>query len=144
MPFPPSAHAPFSPPVIGRAEGANRGRRCWEDGAVRRGRGDGGRAGPLVGAGRWQQVTDGDGATGPRGTLGRVGVRSHRGRKSLGLPLWSLLQTEQIRTKARGNEYQPNNRKRKRTHGWIKRISTPAGIEVILRRMLKGRKSLTH
>ncbi|XP_061870789.1 large ribosomal subunit protein bL34m [Colius striatus] len=51
---------------------------------------------------------------------------------------------QQIRTKARGNEYQPNNRKRKRTHGWIKRISTPAGIEVILRRMLKGRKSLTH
>uniref|UniRef100_A0A8C2TFZ4 Large ribosomal subunit protein bL34m n=1 Tax=Coturnix japonica TaxID=93934 RepID=A0A8C2TFZ4_COTJA len=50
----------------------------------------------------------------------------------------------QIRTKARGNNYQPNNRKRKRTHGWIKRISTPAGIEVILRRMLKGRKSLTH
>uniref|UniRef100_A0A8C9FI95 Large ribosomal subunit protein bL34m n=1 Tax=Pavo cristatus TaxID=9049 RepID=A0A8C9FI95_PAVCR len=58
-----------------------------------------------------------------------------------GLPSWSH---QQIRTKARGNEYQPNNRKRKRTHGWIKRISTPAGIEVILRRMLKGRKSLTH
>ncbi|XP_054252276.1 39S ribosomal protein L34, mitochondrial [Indicator indicator] len=54
---------------------------------------------------------------------------------------WSL---QQVRSKARGNEYQPNNRKRKRTHGWIKRISTPAGIEVILRRMLKGRKSLTH
>ncbi|KAM6107185.1 large ribosomal subunit protein bL34m [Pterocles gutturalis] len=57
------------------------------------------------------------------------------------LPPWSL---QQIRTKARGNEYQPNNRKRKRTHGWIKRISTRGGIEVILRRMLKGRKSLTH
>ncbi|XP_068276850.1 large ribosomal subunit protein bL34m [Nyctibius grandis] len=56
-------------------------------------------------------------------------------------PPWHL---QQIRTKARGNEYQPNNRKRKRTHGWIKRISTPGGIEVILRRMLKGRKSLSH
>uniref|UniRef100_A0A8C6YU41 Large ribosomal subunit protein bL34m n=1 Tax=Nothoprocta perdicaria TaxID=30464 RepID=A0A8C6YU41_NOTPE len=54
---------------------------------------------------------------------------------------WSL---QQVRTKARGNTYQPNNRKRKRTHGWVKRISTPAGIEVILRRMLKGRKSLSH
>ncbi|XP_010224000.1 PREDICTED: 39S ribosomal protein L34, mitochondrial [Tinamus guttatus] len=54
---------------------------------------------------------------------------------------WSL---QQVRTKARGNTYQPNNRKRKRTHGWTKRISTPAGIEVILRRMLKGRKSLSH
>ncbi|XP_069734435.1 large ribosomal subunit protein bL34m [Phaenicophaeus curvirostris] len=51
---------------------------------------------------------------------------------------------QQVRTKARGNEYQPNNRKRKRTHGWIKRISTPAGVAVILRRMLKGRKSLSH
>ncbi|XP_051495505.1 39S ribosomal protein L34, mitochondrial [Apus apus] len=50
----------------------------------------------------------------------------------------------QLRTKARGNEYQPNNRKRKRTHGWIRRISSPAGVAVILRRMLKGRKSLTH
>ncbi|XP_039371909.1 39S ribosomal protein L34, mitochondrial [Mauremys reevesii] len=54
---------------------------------------------------------------------------------------WSL---QQIRTKARGNEYQPKNLKRKRTHGWIKRIRTPSGIEVILRRMLKCRKSLSH
>ncbi|CAN9503221.1 unnamed protein product [Ophioblennius macclurei] len=53
-------------------------------------------------------------------------------------------QYQQIRTKKRGMEYQPKNLKRKRTHGWIKRISTQGGIEVILRRMLKGRKSLTH
>ncbi|KAJ8011297.1 hypothetical protein DPEC_G00056690 [Dallia pectoralis] len=51
---------------------------------------------------------------------------------------------QQVRTKKRGTEYQPNNLKRKRTHGWIKRISTQGGIEVILRRMLKGRKSLSH
>ncbi|XP_032992485.1 39S ribosomal protein L34, mitochondrial [Lacerta agilis] len=51
---------------------------------------------------------------------------------------------QQIRTKARGNEYQPSNLKRKHKHGWIKRIRTRSGIEVILRRMLKGRKSLTH
>ncbi|XP_051553241.1 39S ribosomal protein L34, mitochondrial [Myxocyprinus asiaticus] len=56
-------------------------------------------------------------------------------------PLWHYLQ---VRTGKRGTEYQPKNIKRKRTHGWIKRISTPGGIEVILRRMLKGRKSLTH
>ncbi|OCU00826.1 39S ribosomal protein L34, mitochondrial [Xenopus laevis] len=53
---------------------------------------------------------------------------------------WSLLP---VRTKKRGMEYQPKFLKRKRTHGWLKRISTRGGIEVILRRMLKGRKSLT-
>ncbi|XP_054837192.1 39S ribosomal protein L34, mitochondrial [Eublepharis macularius] len=51
---------------------------------------------------------------------------------------------QQIRTKARGNEYQPSNLKRKHKHGWIKRIRSASGIEVILRRMLKGRKSLSH
>ncbi|XP_019730680.1 large ribosomal subunit protein bL34m isoform X2 [Hippocampus comes] len=53
-------------------------------------------------------------------------------------------QCQQVRTKKRGTEYQPKNLKRKRTHGWIKRLSTQGGIEVILRRMLKGRKSLSH
>ncbi len=53
-------------------------------------------------------------------------------------------QYQQIRTRKRGTEYQPKNIKRKRTHGWIKRISSQGGIEVILRRMLKGRKSLSH
>ncbi|KPP66211.1 39S ribosomal protein L34, mitochondrial-like [Scleropages formosus] len=51
---------------------------------------------------------------------------------------------QQARTVKRGTEYQPKNLKRKRTHGWIKRISSRGGIEVILRRMLKGRKSLSH
>ncbi|XP_051943133.1 39S ribosomal protein L34, mitochondrial isoform X2 [Hippocampus zosterae] len=53
-------------------------------------------------------------------------------------------QCQQVRTKKRGTEYQPKNLKRKRTHGWIKRLSTRGGIEVILRRILKGRKSLSH
>ncbi|XP_007896999.1 39S ribosomal protein L34, mitochondrial [Callorhinchus milii] len=53
-------------------------------------------------------------------------------------------QQQQVRTRKRGTEYQPKNIKRKRTHGWMKRISTRGGIEVILRRMLKGRNSLTH
>ncbi|KAM9094322.1 large ribosomal subunit protein bL34m [Sarcophilus harrisii] len=51
---------------------------------------------------------------------------------------------QQVRSKARGNEYQPSNMKRKRKHGWIRRLSTPGGIKVILRRMLKDRKSLSH
>lgn len=53
-------------------------------------------------------------------------------------------QYQQVRTKKRGTEYQPKNIKRKRTHGWIKRLSSRGGIEVLLRRMLKGRKSLSH
>ncbi|KAG7524538.1 39S ribosomal protein L34, mitochondrial [Solea senegalensis] len=53
-------------------------------------------------------------------------------------------QYQQVRTRKRGTEYQPKNIKRKRTHGWIKRLSSQGGIEVILRRMLKGRKSLSH
>lgn len=53
-------------------------------------------------------------------------------------------QYQQVRTRKRGTEYQPKNIKRKRTHGWIKRISSRSGIEVLLRRMLKGRKSLSH
>lgn len=53
-------------------------------------------------------------------------------------------QYQQVRTRKRGTEYQPKNIKRKRTHGWIKRLSSKGGIEVLLRRMLKGRKSLSH
>lgn len=56
-------------------------------------------------------------------------------------PSW---QYQQVRTRKRGTEYQPKNIKRKRTHGWIKRLSSKGGIEVLLRRMLKGRKSLSH
>ncbi|CAD7685387.1 unnamed protein product [Nyctereutes procyonoides] len=75
--------------------------------------------------------------------LGRVGWLQPRAWP--GLPdAWGLLATQQNRGKARGNEYQPSNIKRKHKHGWIRRLSTPAGVQVILRRMLKGRKSLSH
>ncbi|CAL1579272.1 unnamed protein product [Knipowitschia caucasica] len=56
-------------------------------------------------------------------------------------PPWQI---QQLRTAKRGTEYQPKNIKRKRTHGWIKRCSSRGGIEVLLRRMLKRRKSLSH
>lgn len=63
----------------------------------------------------------------------------------LGLPdACGLGAPQQARGKARGNEYQPSNVKRKHKHGWVRRLSTAAGVQVVLRRMLKGRKSLTH
>jgi large subunit ribosomal protein L34 len=39
--------------------------------------------------------------------------------------------------------FQPHRKSRKRTHGFRKRMSTPAGRAVIRRRRRKGRKQLT-
>lgn len=39
--------------------------------------------------------------------------------------------------------YQPKKRQRSKEHGFLKRMATKAGRNVLKRRKLKGRKSLT-
>ncbi|XP_006995991.1 large ribosomal subunit protein bL34m [Peromyscus maniculatus bairdii] len=78
-------------------------------------------------------------------SVAQLGDRWLQPRVWMGLPdAWGVPSLQQARGRTRGNEYQPSNIKRKHKHGWVRRLSTPAGVQVILRRMLKGRKSLSH
>ena len=55
-------------------------------------------------------------------------------------PLFQL----QVRFAARGTEYQPSQRKRKRKHGFLARKRSLGGRKILIRRMTKGRKFLSH
>eukprot|EP00112_Aurelia_sp_Birch-Aquarium-sp1_P007541 Seg1822.5 transcript_id=Seg1822.5/GoldUCD/mRNA.D3Y31 product="putative 54S ribosomal protein L34 mitochondrial" pseudo=true protein_id=Seg1822.5/GoldUCD/D3Y31 len=49
-----------------------------------------------------------------------------------------------VRGATYGMEYQPNNYKRKKRHGFLKRVRTRAGRRILKRRREKGRKFLSH
>lgn len=55
-------------------------------------------------------------------------------------PLFQL----QVRFAARGTEYQPSQRKRKRKHGFLARKRSLGGRKILTRRMTKGRKFVSH
>mgnify|MGYP000942053052 CR=1 FL=1 len=55
----------------------------------------------------------------------------------------SIVLLESRRFKTSGTEYQPSNLRRKRKHGFLKRLKTHSGRLILKRRMLKGRKKLS-
>ncbi|KAI0691774.1 ribosomal protein L34-domain-containing protein [Cytidiella melzeri] len=57
-------------------------------------------------------------------------------------PVLALVQ--QVRYGSRGTEYQPSQRKRKRKHGFLARKRSVTGRKILLRRMAKSRKYLSH
>lgn len=54
---------------------------------------------------------------------------------------WSTIS---VRTIIRNHFPRAKETKRIKVHGWEKRMSTPEGRRVIMRRILKGRHVLTH
>ncbi|KAJ1928583.1 hypothetical protein IWQ60_001916 [Tieghemiomyces parasiticus] len=50
----------------------------------------------------------------------------------------------QMRFRCFGNEYQPSNLVRKRRHGFLKRKRTKSGRKILARRLLKGRRNMSH
>lgn len=54
------------------------------------------------------------------------------------------LNYSQVRCVTYGREYQPNTLKRKRSVGFLARLKSIGGRKILKRRMMKGRRYLTH
>ncbi|ORZ22760.1 ribosomal protein L34-domain-containing protein [Lobosporangium transversale] len=61
-----------------------------------------------------------------------------------GFRLPSVFGSSQIRFVTYGREYQPSQRVRKRRHGFLARMKSRGGRKIILNRLQKGRKYLSH
>ena len=56
----------------------------------------------------------------------------------------NLFNYSQVRCVTYGREYQPNTLKRKRSVGFLARLKSIGGRKILKRRMMKGRRYLTH